>query len=622
MQLKEFKAKVSDNFLDKVDRVFDASPKTVYNELLQNSRRAGATIVRIAVIQDDDDILVHYEDNGGGVEDPEILLHLASSEWDTGAAKEDPAGMGFFCLSAMESVHVQSRDWEAFLTPDMFKGKKLVRPMTLSRPFEAGVRIKFSVAGADSKAWRAAVHSPAEYCGMTVFCGEEDGAETMLAPKGFMDDCIHELEFAEGYSIGVTDYETDRGYYNARMEYLYADVNFFGVSVSVQLPIPKNVIVGCDFKLCTVRIDITSADNIQLVLPARNAIKHSKAYTELLDRAINVWLQANADSEHEHYCHHKVYAYARDRGVDIGQAEAKLRTNPFYDAYVNAAGHVPIGATDFIIRGAHTDGPIAAAYKAAATAYITDKDGATSVWHGTFLRENPAMIGYAWYDAIPVLDAAVVTLEGTEYDYAAFRNRDIEVDCERKGDFYFVDGPIGLCLKSDTASLKMEMDVLIASDDLGAYYDGLEGCIYVTKRDAYTDANISDTVDAIKTAMFCEQDDYDAPDLETQQDNFLEESRSDVLHAMSSPLASVQYLIDKCIGNHMHSLRHNNMEWTMTKAIGSGQIVSASLRARKNAADDEHIFDRMASYVRTMAKVSSDPEAVAIVRVLEEGGVE
>ena len=95
-------ASVDQRFLQKVDRVFDASPSTVWVELLQNARRAGATHVTVHMTAGEDGSAarVVFADDGKGLESPAPLLLLAGRGWsDEVERAEDPAGMGFFCLS-------------------------------------------------------------------------------------------------------------------------------------------------------------------------------------------------------------------------------------------------------------------------------------------------------------------------------------------------------------------------------------------------------------------------------------------------------------------------------------------------------------------------------------------
>ena len=67
-----YRASIDPLFLSKVDRVFDSSPRTVFNELLQNARRAGATEVSIKFTTGEDVngapyVHVDFNDNGRGI---------------------------------------------------------------------------------------------------------------------------------------------------------------------------------------------------------------------------------------------------------------------------------------------------------------------------------------------------------------------------------------------------------------------------------------------------------------------------------------------------------------------------------------------------------------------------
>lgn len=77
-------------------------------ELLQNARRASATLVTITL--DGDTLIV--EDNGIGIEDFQMLVAMAKSGWDETVQKNDaPYGLGFLsALFACEHITVTSRE--------------------------------------------------------------------------------------------------------------------------------------------------------------------------------------------------------------------------------------------------------------------------------------------------------------------------------------------------------------------------------------------------------------------------------------------------------------------------------------------------------------------------------
>jgi hypothetical protein len=96
------------NFFASMKHLF-ASSFSVIGELLQNSRRAKATAVRITVDFDTKTLCV--EDDGIGIDNFGKLLELSSSGWDQDTVlKETPFGMGFFsCFTSSERVEVRSK---------------------------------------------------------------------------------------------------------------------------------------------------------------------------------------------------------------------------------------------------------------------------------------------------------------------------------------------------------------------------------------------------------------------------------------------------------------------------------------------------------------------------------
>ena len=99
------RARVHDGAIDRVTRFFDAGLAQAFTELIQNSRRSGATRVDVIteiVSQDETSaaIRVTVSDDGAGIADPAVLLSFGESGWDqVTAQREDPAGMGVYALS-------------------------------------------------------------------------------------------------------------------------------------------------------------------------------------------------------------------------------------------------------------------------------------------------------------------------------------------------------------------------------------------------------------------------------------------------------------------------------------------------------------------------------------------
>ncbi|MCY1704004.1 hypothetical protein [Deinococcus sp. SL84] len=86
-------------------------------ELLQNSLRAGASHIQFETT----DQGFSVQDDGHGLEDPQLLLTAARSGWGTHVT--DPAGLGVLSLLNPEwsrAVTFRSKDWSFTLTPEQF----------------------------------------------------------------------------------------------------------------------------------------------------------------------------------------------------------------------------------------------------------------------------------------------------------------------------------------------------------------------------------------------------------------------------------------------------------------------------------------------------------------------
>src|SRR5262249_28281745 len=119
-------ARVGSGALDKADRLFRNDDTGTFVELLQNSRRAGATLVEVTITELDPSNIssvVTIHDNGRGIQDFAQLLTLWESGWDqTTKATEDPAGIGFYSL-CRSGVEVFSGNQYCNITPEAFLGK-------------------------------------------------------------------------------------------------------------------------------------------------------------------------------------------------------------------------------------------------------------------------------------------------------------------------------------------------------------------------------------------------------------------------------------------------------------------------------------------------------------------
>lgn len=89
---------------------------TVLSELLQNGRRAGATVINIQVT---DEVIV-VQDDGCGIEDFSVLLAVAKSGWEEAVKRNDaPYGIGFIsALFSCTELGVMSKGMHLFASTD------------------------------------------------------------------------------------------------------------------------------------------------------------------------------------------------------------------------------------------------------------------------------------------------------------------------------------------------------------------------------------------------------------------------------------------------------------------------------------------------------------------------
>lgn len=91
-------------------KIFD-NPMIFITELLQNSYRAKAKNIRISINED----VIEFEDDGVGLKNPENLLTLDTSEWDS---TSEGFGIGFWSVLGVpniESVEILSKNHRIYL---------------------------------------------------------------------------------------------------------------------------------------------------------------------------------------------------------------------------------------------------------------------------------------------------------------------------------------------------------------------------------------------------------------------------------------------------------------------------------------------------------------------------
>ncbi|HLZ10864.1 MAG TPA: ATP-binding protein, partial [Chloroflexota bacterium] len=295
---------VGPKVLAKSADLFDQSLNTIFRELFQNSRRAGATRIDVTVVDQKNGSLITIADDGKGVDNPQILLTFGGSGWDEHLdTAENAAGMGFFSIASRGGT-VRSTGWRVTLTPAVFRGTEEAIVLKEIDAI-AGTQIEFSSRVDESP--KVAVAQAAKFLPIPVTL---NGEPTHQEP--FLKGAIFETSYA-GITIGI--YSDTRS--SSVMEF-----NFHGVVASSDAKVRISEVFGSDY---TVKFDVIEAPDLKLVLPTRHKVVENEFFDRLLSEAKKA-VYTRIAALPSHTLPFKNAKEARDLGIDLPDATIKLST--------------------------------------------------------------------------------------------------------------------------------------------------------------------------------------------------------------------------------------------------------------------------------------------------------
>ena len=326
------RARIHENAVRRVTRAYASTLAEILAEGLQNSRRAGATRVRIAVHKSAPRVPEHTDaqfgiaivDDGAGIADPAVLLSFGENGWDEKLVRrEDAAGFGFASL-ARRGCTVTSRPrspdgksvpgWYVELEPEHFLGETEAEVRTdTDAPFPHGTSISFLATESAAAIRTAAENAVRHYPLPVVF---DDG--TADAPPGeelprraFLDGAVH-AEPWRGLAFGA--------FRDRRRGYNDPDLNFFGLTLPVGLPTIETV----HGPTWTVRADVRDCPDLELVLPARKEPVENVFLKEMREAArLAIYRAMAADpSPRPAFAD---WTRAREAGIELAPPPAMLR---------------------------------------------------------------------------------------------------------------------------------------------------------------------------------------------------------------------------------------------------------------------------------------------------------
>ena len=384
------RARIHNGALHRVTKLFSSTALDIFNELLQNARRAGANRVCVETEALTDDatgpIKVTVSDDGTGVADPAVLISFGETAWDEATAhNEDAAGMGLAslarrgcCVFSRQSVSPTSC-WRVTLTPTHFLGEEdaIVHPDD-GAPYPHGTAVSFeaneTLTGIDAAICKAAQHYPLP----VTFNGDT------IERRAFLDGAIH-VELWRGAMFGVFN--------NKLPGFNQADLNFYGLTLPIRLP----AICTLNAHNWTVRADIHTCPELELVLPARKEAVETPFLQDMREAARVAIYNAISHADPTPRLAHTDWKGAKDAGIHLQIPPAELQSwepcTADIDFWSQPPPYTLVANNNFVVT-CDPDPHDAQAFHRAAT---------KNALHKKLFAADNRLDGYDWYDALPRL---------------------------------------------------------------------------------------------------------------------------------------------------------------------------------------------------------------------------
>ncbi len=535
---RTIRARIHETAVKRVTRIYAATLADIFAETLQNSRRAGATRIRIAVAalaggpaDDAPDTgetahTITVSDDGAGIADPAVLLSFGENGWDDATVRrEDAAGFGFASL-ARRNCTVSSRPrssgrevspgWRVELKPEHFLGEAGAEVQADDEaPYPCGTSISFQATEA-ATAIRAAAENAAHHYPLPVVfddATEEGTAAAELPRRAFLDGAVH-AEPWRGLVFGVFRSRHD-GYRDP-------DLNFFGLTLTIGLPTVETV-HGATW---SVLADVDDCPDLELVLPARKEAVENAFLNDMRKAARLAIYRAMAVDPSPRPAFED-WTRAREAGIAIEPPPAVLR--PWRPSMAEAdywrdsarpteAGH---GA---LVMDCDPEPPEAQALWRAA-----ERDG----FAPRLFEADRRLEGYGWYDGLDRATAVSILASGN-------------------GEWLWIDDwpqpkrtrPGAARLPSRPAAIRIELTVRPAAGrsrtidipaDMafaGEAWSHIDDALPLVAQDSALQPH--ELAALLRAGFFSPSDDVEADSWETQRDRFDE----DALHLATRLLLS------------------------------------------------------------------------------------
>lgn len=544
------------SMIGRVTRFYNNSVHDALVELLQNSRRAGATRVDIDRFDLADRPVLVVRDNGSGIDDPAKLVTLGDSGWNGDiAAREDPAGMGVFSLAG-HRVEIRSfspaadRGWSVVIAADAWESASplAIEPCAI----ECGTEIVIDMPQGWQDALEASARKAASYYPLQVFF-----QGVPLPRKDFLAEASR-VEMWNGCRIGVFH---DRHYRSSTED----TVNFHGLAVPCPMPRVSEV----DADHCWyVLIDIVDAPSLQMVLSARKEMVQNAALEDLREAAEAAIYRTIAVAG-SHRLAHEQWLRAQVLGVILPEAASWL------------SGWLPRTAEgDCICLGERVAGlpmvlmPNEEPHIEQCAARVLRE---AQPLGGALVREVSKFKGYDWYDALARVSELSFSVESDAGSFTYGKRKQLSpgIESGRVGGIM-----LDIAVKSsrhatgEDKCYSLPADVLIAPDE-GWYADLNETTILLAHDSSITPHELAAL---IEDACFSPGDDAGDDSWETQHDYFTKRAR----HVANNLLLGE----DVAILERIRDVLHNEVTWLVPEGRRVAIIAERSAVSLSYATDE------------------------------------
>ena len=517
---------VAPETIAKVTRLFNNTAYDVICELLQNARRAGASVVAIALNSAGSEHFLHVTDDGHGIADPASIVTLGRSGWsDETRRAEDPAGMGVFSLAGRDVIirsfsKPDRQGWMAHIPASAWETS---RPIAISSdPIARGTAITVRVPDEWLKTLERDVEKAAKHYPVPVTWNGND-----LVQEDWLKDANH-IEEWQGVRIGV--FQKHPSHYSSRDGRL----NFHGLTIPCDLPYVQEVDRGGHW---IARVDIFDAPQIQLVLPARKEVVENDGIARLRD-AVRVAIYRAIEAAGTHRLSAHDWREACSLGIVLPEAAAYLLswTPNAADSSRNYESGQHITDPGMVLMP-DFDALVGQPANAAIAKH--------NPFGGPLVEAQDAFQGYGWYDILAQVEDLRFRVTQGDRTFVVSDTQEAPAEAE-SGWVEAITLEATMRHAGAFIEVSTEADVAFAPDQWSCNSVD-ETSVFVLRGSDQTALGV---VDLLESAIFYASDDSDADSYSTQLERFQADAAERIIGMLEGDDAALKNRVRDLLASH------------------------------------------------------------------------